>query len=339
MTKTKSQCVVVVPNWNGKHHLNACLGALAHQDATIVVVDNGSHDGSADFVRANFPEVVLLTHPKNIGFTGAVNDGIRWAIDNNYPYVALLNNDAVADKHWVKNLVGFISKNPKVGIATSKIISFDGKLMDSTGEFYSVWGLSFSRGRDEPASNRYDRMSRIFGASGGASIYRTTMLNQIGLFDNDFFAYYEDVDISFRARLAGWEVNYVPSAIVRHHIGATLRKIKGFTTYQTIKNLPMLAFKNVPSPLILTVWPRLFLAHSAYFWKAVFTGRGAAAIKGLVVGLGLLIKKIPARRHIQNTSQANKKQVARMIVRDLPPDAYNLRHLRQVWWRLLGRNA
>lgn len=341
MTKAVSKCAVVVPNWNGKHHLKACLGSLVDQSqaVTIVVVDNGSRDGSAAFISKNFPRIVLHTYPKNIGFTGAVNDGIGWAIENGYEYVALLNNDAVADRDWVKKLVHYMDTHQKTGIATSKIVGFDGKLMDSTGEFYSIWGLSFSRGRDEPVSNLYDKDQRIFGASGGASIYRISMLKQIGLFDNDFFAYYEDVDISFRARLAGWEISYVPTAIVRHHIGATLGKIRGFTTYQTIKNLPMLAFKNVPSPLIWTVWPRLWLAHSSYFWKAVFTGRGAAALKGLVVGAIFLIKKIPARRRIQSTSQEIKTDVTGLIVSDLPPDANNLRRLRGVWWQLIGRRS
>lgn len=219
---------VVVPNWNGAHDLRDCLDSLLEQSqkAHIIVVDNGSTDNSLELLKSKYPSVEVIKLPKNRGFAGGVNPGIKKAISDKCEYVALLNNDAVAKKDWLKYLTESLDKNPKIGIATSKIISFQNNILDSTGDIYTIWGLPFPRGRGEAVSNKYDSDVEIFGASGGASLYRVEMLQQIGLFDEDFFAYYEDIDISFRAQLAGWKVAYVPQAIVYHQISATSRKIR-----------------------------------------------------------------------------------------------------------------
>src|SRR5690606_20741179 len=141
---------------------------------------------------------------------------IRAALRKNTDYIALFNNDAVAHQDWLKNLVKTLEDDPETGIATCKLLSADKSRIDSTGDFYTTWGLPFPRGRGEAKLTKYDNDTRVFGASGGASLYRASMLKEIGLFDEDFFAYYEDVDISFRAQLAGWKVLYVPTAEAYH---------------------------------------------------------------------------------------------------------------------------
>ena len=320
---------VVVPNWNGEQYLEACLRSLEGQTRRphVLVVDNGSADGSVALVQRKFPAVELIKLPKNTGFTGGVNAGLRAAIAQKQPFVALLNNDAVAEPGWFAALAHELEQHPDVGLAAAKITDFPGKHLDSTGEFFTIWGLSFARGRGETSLEKYDDSPEIFGASGGASILRTSMLEKIGLFDDAFFAYYEDVDLSFRAQLAGWKIHFVPGAMVRHRIGATSGKIRGFTTYQTLKNLPLLSIKNVPGPLLAAVLPRLWLAYTAFFWSAVARGQGGAALKGWLMSCLLTPRALAARINVQHARRVPMAYIKGMLVHDLPPDAERLRKL------------
>jgi len=341
MTHTSTpRAVVVIPNWNGKEDLPACLDSLLQQTipCEIVVVENGSVDGSRELLAKNYPKVTVLPQKENLGFAGGVNVGIRYAIKNGCEYVALLNNDATVNKEWLSELVKTLEKNPKFGIVTSKIVSSDGSHLDSTGDLYTTWGLPYPRGRNESQLNTYDTQTKIFGASGGASLYRCEMLQEIGLFDEKFFAYYEDVDLSFRAQLAGWQVRFTPTAIAYHQISATSSRIKGFATYQTMKNLPMLFWKNVPNSLIPIILPRLFLAYWSMIAKACVTGKGWPAIKGQLVYLKNHYHVFKERRTIQKHKQVTDEYIRSILTWDLPPNAKNLRNLRAKWWKLRRKN-
>ena len=334
----KSKTAVVIPNWNGAKSIIDCLKSLKTQTetATIIVVDNGSIDSSINLIEQKFSSVKLIKHPKNYGFAGGVNAGIRLALAEDYEYIALLNNDAVAEPDWLAVLVAFLSSHPGAGIVTSKIVSVTGKL-DSTGELYSIWGLPFPRGRDKTDLDQYDDQTWIFGASGGASLYRADMFRQIGLFDEDFFAYYEDVDISFRAQLAGWKIGFEPKAIIYHQIGATSRTIPGFAAYQTLKNLPLLMWKNVPWALMPKVWPRLTIAYLFIAGRALLRGQFGPFFRGTAVSLALLPKKWLQRYHIQKTRKASTGYISSIITYDLPPNATKLRKLRSLWWVITRR--
>jgi len=341
MAKTSTPNVaVIVPNWNGKDDLPACLDSLLAQSipVEIIVVENGSTDGSVEFIEEKYPSITLLKQPVNLGFAGGVNIGLQYAVDSGYPYAALFNNDAVADKKWLEKLVAELDTKPEVGIATCKFMSIDKKHLDSTGDTYTNWGLPFPRGRGETKLDTYDKETVIFGASGGASLYRTEALRQFGLFDEDFFAYYEDVDISFRAQLAGWKVSFVSMAHAYHQIGATSSKIRGFTTVQTMKNLPWVYWKNVPRGLLWSIGIRFFLAHTLFFWSAVLRGQFVAATKGLVQSWILLPKKLSERRKIQSSKLVSVDYIRSIITWDLPPNAARLRKLRSLvrpllFWR------
>jgi GT2 family glycosyltransferase len=330
---------VVIPNWNGAGDLPDCLDSLLKQtvDSKIIVVDNGSVDSSLELLKISYPEVEVLALLKNRGFAGGVNVGIKKAIADGAEFVALLNNDAVADKNWIKCLMEAVNDRPKAGIITSKIIDSQKNLLDSSEEQYTIWGLPFSRGRDEPVSGKYDKDGWIFGASGGASLYRAEMLKEIGLFDEDFFAYYEDVDLSFRAQLGGWKVAYAPKAIVYHQIGVTSGKIKGFTTYQTLKNLPLLMWKNVPARLMLKVFPRFVLAYFMFWGRALSRGQVWPSTKGVVMSILLWPKKLVQRYKIQKYRKVSVDYIDSLIVHDLPPNAHKLRSLRAKWWKLLRK--
>jgi GT2 family glycosyltransferase len=162
------------------------------------------------------------------------------------------------------------------------------------------------------------------------------MFEEISLFDEDFFAYYEDVDISFRAQLNAWQVCYVPEAVAYHQIGATSSKIRGFTTYQTMKNLPLVWFKNVPQKYFFKIGVRFWFAYSLFFWSAVLRGQGWPALKGVVRAKMLLIKNVPVRLAIQRNRKVSDEYIWAMITHDLPPNASRLRQIRQAWQKVRG---
>jgi GT2 family glycosyltransferase len=340
MSKDPSRIAVVVPNWNGVDHLAECLDSLLTQSVPVrvIVVDNGSVDGSLKLLE-EYKGLEVILNEENEGFTGGVNPGFQRAIDDGLKYVATLNNDAVADKDWLKELVAVLDKNPRAGIATSKILNGKGQKIDSTGDYLTVWGLPYPRGRGETDLDKYDDRTDVFGASGGASLYRTKMLRETGLFDQDFFAYYEDVDLSFRAQLAGWKVRYAPQAVVHHQIGATSGKLKGFATYQTLKNQPLVLYKNLPTSMWWRVGWRFTLAHTLFLLRAISRGQGWMAIKGDWKGTYFIFKKHFLRKRLQASRKVSDKYIWDSLVHDLPPNAHALRRMRGIWWRLGGKRG
>jgi GT2 family glycosyltransferase len=337
--KHSPRVVVVVPNWNGEDSLKACLDSLLAQSvpARVIVVDNGSGDGSLQLLE-KYSDIEVILHDRNLGFAGGVNAGFRRAIEDGVKYVATLNNDAVADKEWLKELVAVLNAHPKAGIATSKILTADGRKIDSTGDYLTVWGLPYPRGRGESGLDKYDSQTEVFGASGGASLYRVSMLREVGLFDEDFFAYYEDIDLSFRAQLASWKVRYAPPAVVRHQIGATSSKLKGFTAYQTMKNQPLLLYKNLPGRYWWRVGWRFTIAHTLFFLRAISRGQGWPALKGDLRGTYLILKKHFERKRIEKSKKVSDEYIWNLLVPDLPPNARALRRWRARWWKLRGKS-
>jgi GT2 family glycosyltransferase len=345
--------VVVIPNWNGAAELPTSIESVlaqSHKQLTLIVVDNGSVDESPAIIeqyKQRDARVRSIYRDKNYGFTGGVNPGIEVAIQENADYVALFNNDARADKNWLKHLAAYLDSDPQCGIAACTLLHADGKTIDSTADQYSIWGIPFPRGRDEPATSRYDSNTVIFGASGGASMYRVAMLREIGLFDQDFFAYYEDIDISFRAQLAGWHVRFVPAAVVYHDQGVTSARLgkrkagdraaNPFTTRQYMRNLPFILVKDMPAGLLRRVLPRFIFGYSLFFLKALTDKRGIAAIQGNWQFWLALPRKLQERKRIQASRRVSDAYLWELFIHDLPPNAYKLQKLRALWWRLRGR--
>lgn len=320
--KMKPRVFVIVLNWNGKNIIRQCLDSLEKQTQKhqVVVVDNGSKDGSVELIEKNYPDVELIKESKNHGFAGGVNIGIQYAIDQGADYIALLNNDAAAEASWLENLVKRITQDKLAGIVTCKFMRDDKKRIDSTGDFYTIWGIPGPRGRNQQDKGQYEKAEPVFAASGGASLYRSGMLKKIGLFDERFFAYIEDVDLSFRAQLAGWKVWYEPKAVAYHKVSATTSKMaKGFTRYQWGKNFHMVYTKNMPGRLYFKYLP-LFLTQSfIYSGRSLQRGEYWPYIKGELKFLILLPGILRDRRRIQKSRKISTKQVDKLLVHSRPP--------------------
>lgn len=222
---------IIIVNWNGKRYLNECLASAFNQtylNYNVILVDNGSNDGSIEFVKEKYPEVKIIKLDKNYGFAKGSNIGMKEALkDKDVKYIALLNNDTKVDKIWLSELVKVAENEEKIGICTSKILRMDKLTIDSTGQVLRL-GMLVDRGHNKIDRGQYDDKSDIFSACAAACLYKREMLGEIGLFDESFFAYYEDAELSWRAYKNGWKARYVPTSIVYHKGGGTSKKSKEF---------------------------------------------------------------------------------------------------------------
>ena len=320
-TKQNMNVFVVVPNWNGEDFLETCLESLLSQTekCNVVVVENGSVDQSDEILASYDNKITVLKQPKNLGFAGGVNVGIKHAIKNGADFVALFNNDAVADKNWLKNLFTSFKDSPNVMIATPAIIKADKKSLDALGTSYSIFGAPFPRFRNENINQASKVPEFVFGGAGGASLYKISLFNEIGLFDEDFFAYYEEDDLNFRAQLAGYQVITVPSSKVYHAVGGTSGKIKGFTAQQTAKNFWYLYTKNMPGWLYIKYLPLASLWYILMFVNRTMNGLFIYFMKGFLASLVNLPKTFAKRRIVQKNRKVSSKQIDSILYHHIPP--------------------
>lgn len=310
---------VVVVNYNGKNYLDACLSSLDNQtypNFEIILVDNASADGSVEYVEEHFPSARIIENPENYGFAKANNIGIGAAKGE---YLAILNNDTRADSQWLSELVKAAENEKNVGMCASKMLFMKHPdRIDSVGIDISRSGAVWDRGQFESAT-KYVEKSEMFGPCAGAALYRKKMLDEIGLFDEDFFIYMEDADLAFRGRLAGWKCIYVPSAIVFHHHGGFGGIDSDFTIYYGNRNIVWNAFKNFPTRLLITSLPWIVGRNLAVIPYYAVKGHGKAIIKAkidAVKGLPKILRKRKEQRKlikepeilIKTWSSVNKKK-------------------------------
>lgn len=308
---------VVIPNWNGAEVILDCLKSIvsqSHNPIEIIVVDNGSVDNSIELIKNNYPAVTIIRNKKNLGFAEAVNIGIRAA---KAEYVFLFNNDAECAKNCLSELVKTATKQ-KSDITQAVILTANGKLIDSVGDEYSTWGLPYPGLRNQPASRLPDADKAIFSASGGASLYKKSLFDEIGYFDNSFFAYYEDVDISMRAQLMGKKLYLSRKALVHHKMNYTANKLPGLSREMAIKNSIYLFWKNLPYPLILKVFPVFLYTNGRMTGAALTKGHPIKAIKAHLVALAHLPSIIIKRRHIQSTKKISSAEFEKMLSKQNP---------------------
>lgn len=294
---------VVIPNWNGGHYLPVCLDALARQSyptVEVIIVDNASTDGSPEMVLRAYPAVRLVRLPVNRGFTGACNAGL-WVAQGEY--VALLNNDTEVDGGWATAVVDAFGRAPNIGSVASKMLLFEQRdRIYTAGDFFTVDGRAGNRGVWQADDGRYEREEFVFSACGGSSVYRRTLLDQIGLLDDEFFFSLEDVDLGWRAQLAGWRCLYTPSAIVYHHLKATGGGVTA--SYYDGRNLLFVLAKNVPAAQWRRYGAQIVMAQAQLALEALRAWRGAAArarLRGMAAGLIGLPRQLRKRRSIQQS--------------------------------------
>lgn len=307
---------VIIPHLNGLHHLDDCLSALRRQtfdDFEIILVDNGSSDGSQAYLQGEFPEVKLLQLDRNQGFTGACNAGYAAAHGQ---FILLLNNDTEVDAAWLAAIVDAFGRHPNVGIVASKMMLFDRRdHFHTAGDFYRLDGRPGNRGVWQRDRGQYDREELVFSACGGAAGYRRRMLEEIGFLDKRFFFSCEDVDISWRAHLSGWDVLYVPSAIVYHKLKAS-SGTGPISSYHDGRNTLYVIWKNYPTTLLRRHWRAILRAQLKISAEALRAWRGRAArarLRGQIAGALGLPRMLPQRRKIQSSRRIDDESLTLLM--------------------------
>jgi GT2 family glycosyltransferase len=283
---------VVIPNWNGRSWLPRCLGALAAQERApdeVIVVDNGSTDGSLAYLRDAHPGVPVLGLDDNMGFAHAANVGLRAAAGD---LVALVNTDAELAPDWLARMAAALERHSEAASAACKMLSLhDARVVDDAGDVLRRDGVCEQRGRFGPDDGRWDEPGEVFGACAGAALYRRDAILAAGGFDERYFAYLEDVDLALRLRLAGWTCRYEP-VVALHAAQSSSDAMPG--------GAPFLATRNT-LVLVAKFWPVRWLGYVGYrqlgwAWHALRERRLRAHLRALAAAVPMLPAALRARR-------------------------------------------
>ncbi len=304
---------IIIPNYNKAILLKNCLNSIINCKSTnyeIIIVDNGSTE--AFLPRDNQTNVKYIELESNFGFSKAVNIGIKQAKGE---YIAILNNDTEVDPHWIDNVIMAFELNPDIIHITSKIKSLRNKdILDDVGDVVLFSGKVYKIGNNEKDVGQYDQQKFIFGASGCASVYRREFFDKVGYFDEDFFAYLEDIDLSFRVNLLGYKCLYVPNAVV-YHVGSatTGSQYNEFTIFHLAQNTISIIVKNFPTKILFRSMFAILtyiLSLLAFF---IMKGFGRAYFKGLISGIGMVKKMMLKRREIMSTRVLTDDKIIKMF--------------------------
>ena len=303
---------IVIPNYNGEKYLEKCLDSLMEQSLKpdeIIIVDNDSKDKSIDIINKYKNKIKLVVLDKNYGFSVAVNRGIR---ESNSEYVALLNNDTELDKNWLKELVKCISSDKNIFSCCSKMLRYDNRnIIDDAGDFYTALGWEQKIGDGANAYKKHMESKEVFSACAGAAIYRREIFDKIGYFDENFFAYMEDVDLSYRAKIYGYKNYYCADAKV-YHIGSATSgsKYNNFKVKLASRNNIFLIYKNMVGWQFAVnfIFILLGIIVKASFFS--LKGYGKAYCLGISEGL-------KSRKKLDKIRLKNNNKVYRNIEKEL----------------------
>jgi GT2 family glycosyltransferase len=290
---------IVIPNYNGEKYIETCLKSVFNQDFAdyeVVVVDNASKDKSPEMIQKQYSEVIYIQNKENYGFAKAVNQGIKQAKGK---YVVLLNNDVEVEVDWLRNLYQCINRDENIFGVSSKMLQFyERDLIDDAGDNYNILGWANKIG-DGDNKSRYNKSAKVFSACAGAAIYRKSVFDEIGMFDEDFFAYMEDVDIGYRARIYGYYNMFCSDAIV-YHIGSATSgsKYNEFKIKLAARNNLYVVYKNMPLLQLLINLPFLVLGEMIKMLFFVKKGYGKIYFNGKKEGIigCRKIQKVPYKR-------------------------------------------
>ncbi len=305
---------VIIVNWNGRHLIDRCLNSLydqTYKGYEIIVVDNGSEDGSPSFITEKHPSVKLIGLSENRGFTGGNIEGYRQARGD---YIALVNNDAVLSERWLELMIESISSDDRIGLCSSKIIIAGTNRIDSAGDIFTTAFTGTKIGENEDAG-RFTERRMIPGACAAAVLYRRSMLDEIGFLDDDFFLNHEDTDLNMRAWLAGWKCLFVPDAVVYHKVSASIGSLSNTAVYYFARNNEWVWLKNVPLKLLIKSLPQRVVYECASFgyfcfiakkWRPFLKGKLDA-----VLGFNMMMRK---RRTIQRLVRLSEDEICRDLM-------------------------
>lgn len=317
MSDTQNQPLVsvIIPNWNGEKYLPFCLDSLRQQTYSsleAIVADNGSTDNSLVLLARDYPEVQVVALDKNRGYAGGVNAGFRAAAGQ---VLVAFNNDAEADRHWIEELVAALERHPEAGMATSRVRLFDRRdHLHTAGDFYGLDGIPGNRGVWQPDGPTYAKETWVFGAAGVAAAYRRSMLDEIGLLDESFGSYLEDIDLSWRAQLAGYRCIYVPRAIVYHMVSATGGG--PIASFFVGRNTIFVIVKDYPTSLLRRYWLAVLRAQFRISLEALRAWRGEAArarLRGQLAALRHLPRLLGQRRLLQRTRRVTDEYLLNLL--------------------------
>jgi len=321
---------VIIANLNGEEYLRDCLRSLEAQtfrSFEVIVVDNGSSDGSVSLIRENFPWVRVISLKENAGFSKGNNVGITEASSK---HIATLNNDTIADRRWLEALYEAAEADGAVGMVASKILlGRDGRTIDSAGMLIYPDGMSRQRGRGETDNGQFDGIGEVLFPSACAALYRYEMLEEVGYFDEDFFTYCEDADLGLRARLAGWKAVLAPDAVVRHLYSRTGGGYSGFKAYHVERNRMWVLLKNFPLSHIV-VFPMYTLWRYVIQIYGLLSGKGSVArfaegsgkfqliavvVRAYVDAFARFPKMLGKRREVWRLKRLSGRQYRRLLKR------------------------
>jgi GT2 family glycosyltransferase len=255
---------VVIPNWNGEGLLKNCLPSLKKQTLKkfeTIIIDNGSTDGSVKYIEKHFPEMRVIKLKQNIGFSPAVNIAVK---QTQGEFIVLVNNDTKLDPNFLKYLVKAAQVHPEAGFVTGKMLQFfDPKRIDAAGDYIDAVGHGNNIGFGQPDGLEFNTPGYVFLVSGGGSLFREKVFEEVGLFDDDYFAYFEDADLCLRAQMQGFKGWYEPKAVIYHIHKATSNRNKALTEYLQYRNMTQTVIKNFPRQLLLKDlnWLKIMLVN------------------------------------------------------------------------------
>ena len=309
-----SDVTIAVLNYNGRRLLEVVLPSIFGQTATgfrVHVIDDGSTDDSLEYLEREWPQVVVLPNPGNLGVTASMARAIETAETT---YVAMLNNDLELDPRWVEEMRAALEAHPEAASADGKMLSFHHRdRIDGAGDMMDRRGQPGRRGHGERDDGQYDEPGELFCASGGAALYRRAAFDVVGPFDVDFEGYYEDVDWGFRAQLAGLRCRYVPTAISFHMGSETSSKEPGRWAHLVPRNQLIVLAKDMPGSLLLRHGPRMLLWRLHWLVIDARSGVGRRHLRGLRQGLAMLPATLRKRRAIQAQRVVHPRELERLF--------------------------
>jgi GT2 family glycosyltransferase len=309
-----SDVTFVVLNHNGRQFLELVLPSIARQTVdgfAVKVIDDASTDDSIAYLEREWPQVSVVRSERNLGVTASMARGVASA---STPLVALLNNDLELDERWLAEMLAGLEERPRAAAVDCKMLEHARRsVIDGVGDILRRNGYPGRRGQGELDSGQYDEPAEVFSVSGGAALYRRESFDLVGSYDTEFFAYYEDVDWGFRARLKGLSAWTVPTAVAYHVGSGSTRREPGRFAHLIVRNQLLVVLRNFPAGLLLRYLPRMLFFQMKWLVFDAAHGLGRPHLRGIAGAVRMLPGVLRARRAIQREREVSARELRRVL--------------------------